>query len=79
MKKILKGTKYFYKNMGFLNIVDSVFRFYQSFLSRNHLIDFNDMINKAIKNVEMSMDLIEIINIFLLMNIRICHIRIFNC
>lgn len=40
------------KNMGFLNIVDPVYRFYEGFLSRNHLIDFNDMINEAIKLVE---------------------------
>ena len=48
----LHGDKYYYKNMGFLNIADSVFRYYQSFLSRNKLIDFNDMINKAIKFID---------------------------
>ena len=48
-EKDLNGSKYYYKNMSFLNIADSVFRYYQSYLSRNHLIDFNDMINKAIK------------------------------
>ena len=40
------------ENINFLNIVDPIFRFYQRFLSRNHLIDFNDMINNAIKQVE---------------------------
>ena len=40
------------ENINFLNIVDPIFRFYQRFLSRNHLIDFNDMINNAIKHVE---------------------------
>lgn len=48
----LKGSKYYYRNMSFLNIAESVFRYYQSFLSRNHLIDFNDMINKAIKFID---------------------------
>ena len=50
-EKDLEGSKYYFKNMGFLNIADSVFRHYQSFLSRNQMIDFNDMINKAIKYV----------------------------
>lgn len=40
------------ENINFLNIIDPIFRFYQRFLSRNHLIDFNDMINNAIKQVE---------------------------
>ena len=40
------------ENISFLRIVDPIFRFYQRFLSKNHLIDFNDMINNAIKNVE---------------------------
>ena len=51
-EKDLSGSKYYYKNMSFLNIADSVFRYYQSYLSRNHLIDFNDMINKAIKIID---------------------------
>lgn len=60
--KKLKGTcsnelskKFTYdalKNMGFLNIVDPIYRFYEGYLSRNHLIDFNDMINEAIEIVE---------------------------
>lgn len=48
----LKGSKYFYKNMGFLDIADSVFRYYQGFLSRNNLLDFNDMINKSLKYLD---------------------------
>ena len=48
----LSGNKYYYRNMGFLNIADSVFRYYQGFLARNKLIDFNDMINKAIKFID---------------------------
>lgn len=48
----LKGNKYYYRNMSFLNIADSVFRYYQSFLSRNRLLDFNDMINKALKYLD---------------------------
>lgn len=48
----LKGSKYYYRNMSFLNIADSVFRYYQGFLSRNRLLDFNDMINKALKYLD---------------------------
>ena len=48
----LEGNKDYFKNMGFLNIADSVFRYYQSFLSKNQMIDFNDMINKAIKYID---------------------------
>ncbi len=40
------------ENINFLTIVDPIFRFYQGFLSKNHLIDFNDMINNAIKHVQ---------------------------
>ena len=40
------------KNIYFLRIVEPVFRFYQAFLERNKLIDFNDMINKAIKIIQ---------------------------
>ena len=38
--------------MAFIQIVESVFRFYEGYLFRNHLIDFNDMINKAIELIE---------------------------
>ena len=48
----LKGSKYYNRNMSFLNIAESVFRYYQSFLSKNKLIDFNDMINKSIKYID---------------------------
>ena len=40
------------KNIYFLRIVEPVFRFYESFLFKNRLIDFNDMINNAIKIIE---------------------------
>jgi len=40
------------KNMSFIQLVEPVFRFYESYLSKNHLIDFNDMINKAIELME---------------------------
>ena len=40
------------ENINFLTIVEPIFRFYQGYLSKNHLIDFNDMINNAIKHVE---------------------------
>ena len=40
------------RNMSFIQIVEPVYRFYESYLHRNHLIDFNDMINKAIELIE---------------------------
>lgn len=40
------------RNMSFIQMVEPVYRFYESYLSRNHLIDFNDMINKAIELIE---------------------------
>lgn len=40
------------KNMSFIQLVEPVYRFYESYLHRNHLIDFNDMINKAIELIE---------------------------
>lgn len=40
------------ENIYFLRVVEPIFRFYQGFLSKNHLIDFNDMINNAIRHVE---------------------------
>ena len=40
------------ENIHFLRIVEPVFRFYQAFLIKNTKIDFNDMINKAIKIIE---------------------------
>ena len=40
------------RNMSFIQMVEPVYRFYESYLSRNHLIDFNDMINKAIDQIE---------------------------
>lgn len=40
------------RNMSFIQLVEPVYRFYESYLSRNHLIDFNDMINKAIELIE---------------------------
>lgn len=61
LKRILSNCKKDYdkkpnidalENINFLSIAEPVFRFYQGFLSRNHLIDFNDMINNAIKHVE---------------------------
>lgn len=48
----LKESKSYYKNMAFLNVVEPVFRYYQGYLSRNKIIDFNDMVNKAIKIIE---------------------------
>ena len=38
--------------MSFIQIVESVYRFYESYLHKNHMIDFNDMINKAINLLE---------------------------
>lgn len=46
--KDLEASEYYFKNMEFLNIADSFLRHYQSYLSKNRLIDFNDMINMAI-------------------------------
>ena len=40
------------RNMAFIQLVEPVYRFYESYLHRNHLIDFNDMINKAIGLIE---------------------------
>ena len=40
------------RNMSFIQLVEPVYRFYESYLHRNHLIDFNDMINKAIELIE---------------------------
>ena len=40
------------KNMSFIQLVEPVYRFYESYLHKNHLIDFNDMINKAIDLIE---------------------------
>lgn len=45
-------NKNYLNNMAFIQIVEPVFRFYEGYLFRNHLIDFNDMINKAIDLVE---------------------------
>ena len=40
------------RNMSFIQLVEPVYRFYESYLHSNHLIDFNDMINKAIELIE---------------------------
>ena len=40
------------QNIYFLNVFEPIFRFYQSFLSKNNLIDYNDMINQAIKIID---------------------------
>ncbi|MBE6500493.1 MAG: helicase [Methanobrevibacter thaueri] len=40
------------RNMAFIQLVEPVYRFYESYLHRNHLIDFNDMINRAIELIE---------------------------
>lgn len=40
------------RNMSFIQLVEPVYRFYESYLHRNHLIDFNDMINKAVELIE---------------------------
>lgn len=45
-------NKNYLNNMAFIQIVEPVFRFYEGYLFKNHLIDFNDMINKAIDLVE---------------------------
>lgn len=42
----------YHKNLLFLNIATSVYMYYHSFMKKNHMIDFEDMINKAINLIE---------------------------